>query len=73
MTERLYTTPEVRTLLKLTPRTFRRLKHEGKLPFLEPLRPRLGRSERYLAAPLDLYLRGQWGKPQLVFGRRSAR
>jgi len=53
--------------------TFTDLKRQGKLPFLEELRPRIGRRVRYKADLIDRYLAGQWGRPQLAFGGRRAR
>jgi hypothetical protein len=73
MTVRSYTQPQVRALLQMSPTTFRRLLATGRLPWVEEIQPRAGRP-RYLAAPLDRYLAGQWTRPQLVFGaRRRAR
>ena len=68
---RCYTVGELLVLLKMPQRTFTRLKHDGALPFLEELKPRLGRTVRYRADLVDQYLAGQWGRPQLVFGRRG--
>lgn len=73
MTARCYFIPQVLDLLQLTPTTFKRLRSEGKLPFLEEMRPRLGRRVRYRAEPVDRYLAGEWGRPSLVFGGRRAR
>ena len=67
---RCYTVAEVREKLQMTKTTFTRLKAAGALPFLEELRPRLGRRARYRADPVDRYLRGEWNLP--VFGRRRA-
>lgn len=67
---RCYTVAEVREKLQMTKTTFTRLKSAGALPFLEELRPRLGRRVRYRADPVDRYLRGEWNLPAFSFGRR---
>jgi hypothetical protein len=67
---RLYTSPEVRALLKMPARTFARALVNGSLPFLEELHPRT-KPRRYKAEPIDRYLAGQWGQPRLVFGRKT--
>jgi hypothetical protein len=64
---RCYTVAEVLDKLKMPRRTFTQLKAEGKLPFLDELRPRLGRTIRYRADLIDRYLAGQWGQPR-AFG-----
>ena len=51
-------------------RTFALHLAAGALPFLDELNPRIGRIARYRADLIDRYLAGQWGQPQLVFGRR---
>jgi hypothetical protein len=68
---RCYTVAEVREKLQMTKTTFTRLKGAGLLPFLEELRPRLGRRVRYRADLVDRYLRGDW-QAAPVFGRRRA-
>jgi Helix-turn-helix domain len=70
---RCYTVPEVLEKLQMPKATFTALKAAGKLPFLEELRPRLGRRVRYRADLIDRYLRGEWGQPR-AFGssRRTA-
>ena len=65
---RCYTVPEVLAKLQMTQRTFSALKRAGQLPFLEELRPRLGRRVRYRADLIDRYLRGEW--PSLIAVRR---
>jgi hypothetical protein len=54
--------------------TFNTLKRAGKLPFLEELRPRIGRRVRYRADLIDKYLRGDWPRPSMLSytRRRSA-
>jgi hypothetical protein len=64
---RCYTVPELLDKLHLPKRTFTELRAAGKLPFLEELRPRLGRSPRYRADLVDRYLRGEWGQAR-TFG-----
>lgn len=70
MSARCYTAAEVRAQLRLSRTTFTRMKKAGALPFLEELRPRLGRVARYRADLVDRYLAGQWGGP-LAFRRRA--
>jgi Helix-turn-helix domain len=71
MTEiRCYTVAEVREKLRMPKNTFLRLRAEGKLPFLEELRPRLGRIIRYRAKPIDDYLTGQWGQSRFFGSAR---
>jgi hypothetical protein len=74
MTEsRCYTIAEVLQKLQMTSTTFKRLKRAGHLPFLEELRPRLGRRVRYRAEPIDRYLAGEWGRSRsFASARRSA-
>lgn len=67
---RCYTVPQLLDRLQLTKRTFRRLRAKGKMPFLEEIEPRLGRSVRYRADLVDRYLAGQWGQSR--FFRRHA-
>jgi Helix-turn-helix domain len=70
---RCYTVPEVLAKLQMPKRTFTALKAAGKLPFLEELRPRLGRRVRYRADLIDRYLRGEWGQPRAFASpRRTA-
>jgi hypothetical protein len=60
MSPRCYTVAQLLDLLQLAPSTFFELKSTGKLPFLEELKPRLGRHPRYRAAPVDRYLENSW-------------
>jgi predicted DNA-binding transcriptional regulator AlpA len=62
-----YTTADVRARLGLSRSTFFHLKRTGQLPFLEELRPRVGRVVRYRADLIDQYLAGEW---QTVPARR---
>ena len=61
---RCYTLPEVLARLKLPRRTFQDLRAAGKLPFIEELKPRLGRTLRFRADLIDRYLAGQWNGPR---------
>ena len=69
---RCYTVPDLLEKLQMPLATFKGLKKAGKLPFLEELRPRLGRRARYRADLVDRYLRGEWTRPAFSFGRRRA-
>jgi len=68
---RCYTVPDVLEKLQMRATTFKRLRRAGALPFLEELRPRLGRRVRYRADLVDQYLAGEWGRGVAVFGRRA--
>jgi len=69
---RSYTIATVRALLDDMPRrTFFTLKARGALPFLEELKPRLGRRIRYRADLVDRYLANQWGRPRAVAAQRK--
>ena len=61
---RTYTVAQLLSVdcLNMPRRTFFRLRSKGELPFLEELRPRLGRVVRYRADLVDRYLAGQWGQ-----------
>jgi hypothetical protein len=62
---RCYTLPEVLAALKLPRSTFFELRKAGGLPFIEELRPRLGRNRpRFRADLIDRYLAGQWHGPR---------
>jgi hypothetical protein len=67
---RCYTVAQILERLQMSRRTFARQRKAGALPFLEELRPRLGRRPRYRAELVDQYLTGEWGRPSLVFGRK---
>lgn len=70
MSPRCYTVAQLLELLTLPRSTFFDLKARGALPFLEELRPRIGRSARYRADLVDRYLAGQWNGPKAF--RRTA-
>jgi hypothetical protein len=59
-------------LLNMPRRTFFTLKAAGKLPFLEELKPRIGRRLRFRADLVDRYLSGQWGQPRSFSSHRRA-
>lgn len=62
MTARCYTVAQTCELLQLKPRTFRKQRNAGRLPFLEELKPRLGRFPRYRADLIDRYLANKWNR-----------
>lgn len=68
---RCYVVGELLDKLKMSRSTFKRAKRRGELPFLEEIRPRIGRRARYRADLVDRYLRGAWGRGR-AFGRRIA-
>lgn len=70
---RIYTTADLLVKLQLTARTFARLKKEQALPFLEEVKPRIGRYPRYRADLVDRYLAGQWGQPAGRFFAKARR
>jgi excisionase family DNA binding protein len=57
--DRCYTVAELLEKLQLARSTFDQLKSSGQLPFLEELRPRLGRKLRFRADLVDRYLEGR--------------
>ena len=67
---RCYTTDEILALLKLSRRTFFKLKAAGQLPMLDELRPRLGRRPRYRAALVDRWLAGEWEQSRYFAAHR---
>lgn len=69
---RCYTVVELLAKLQMAKTTFNKLRKAGKLPFLEELRPRLGRHARYRADLVDRYLRGEWNQPGAFGLRRRA-
>jgi excisionase family DNA binding protein len=69
---RCYTVADVLERLNLSRRTFYKLLAAGRLPFLEELRPRLGRRPRYRADLVDRYVAGQWGQPRSFASHRRA-
>jgi len=60
MTRRCYTVAQVREALSLGRSQFFDLRKQGKLPFLEELKPRLGRTPRYRADLVDRYIAGEF-------------
>lgn len=73
MTARCYLLPDVLEKLQMSETTYHRLRRAGKLPFLEELRPRLGRIVRFRADLVDKYLDGRWDSPRaFAAARRQA-
>lgn len=73
MTMRCYLLPDILERLQMSETTFHRLRRAGKLPFLEELRPRLGRIARFRADLVDRYLEGRWDAPRsFAAARRRA-
>lgn len=66
---RCYIVPQLLEKLVLSRSTFFDLLHRGELPFLEEIKPRIGRRARYRADLVDRYLENQW-RPRPA--RRSA-
>ncbi len=73
MSPRCYTVAQLLgvELLNMPRRTFFTLKKGGQLPFLEELKPRIGRRIRYRADLVDRYLSGQWGRPRSFASHRK--
>jgi excisionase family DNA binding protein len=71
MTRRCYTVAQILDLLSMGRRTFYTLKTAGKLPFLEELKPRLGRRVRYRADLVDRYLENEWIPPRTLTAPRK--
>jgi hypothetical protein len=68
---RCYTVAELLVILHLSRSSFDEARAAGRLPFLEELRPRIGRKIRYRADLVDRYLAGAWKPaPVAVPGRR---
>lgn len=64
---RAYTVPQILEKLGDMPvTTFRDLRRQGKMPFLEEILPRLGKHPRYRSDLVDRYLAGEWRRPQIV-------
>jgi hypothetical protein len=71
MTEaRCYTIAQILEWLQMSKGTFARQRKAGALPFLEELRPRIGRRQRFRADLIDRYVAGEWQRPAFVFGRK---
>lgn len=64
MMPRCYRKADLLQLLQMSERTFERLRRDGRLPFLDELRPRLGRVIRYRCEPVDRYLANQATAPR---------
>ena len=59
---RCYTVRDLLAALALSRTTFFDLYHRGQLPFLEELKPRIGKRLRFRADLVDRYLAGEWGQ-----------
>lgn len=70
MSAACYTAQQIRERIQMSRASFTKLKREGKLPFLEEIKPRLGRVIRYRADLVDTYLRGEWQRPARFGGLR---
>lgn len=70
MSARCYTIADLVADLKIPRRTFFRLWKAGELPFLEELKPRIGRRVRFRADLVDRWLAGQWGQPRSFAAHR---
>lgn len=67
---RCYTLAQVIEKVQIPRSSFFMLKARGELPFLEELKPRVGRRARYRADLVDRYVAGQWNQPRAF--QRSA-
>lgn len=61
---RCYTVAQVCEALEIPRRSFFHLQRTGQLPFVEELRPRIGRIVRFRADLIDRYLAGELGQPR---------
>ncbi len=68
---RALTIAQLCAALDMPRRTFFTLRKAGRLPFLEELKPRLGRRVRFRADLVDRYLAGQWGQPRSFASHRK--
>lgn len=69
---RCYSVAQLLEKLDMARRTFFRLKHAHELPFLEELKPRLGRRLRFRADLVDRYIEGRWQQPRTFGSHRKA-
>lgn len=60
--KRAYTVAQLCDALEMSRRTFFSLRSAKQLPFLEELKPRLGRVVRYRADPIERYLENRWNR-----------
>jgi len=63
---RCYTTTQLLEVLQMSRSTFFMLKKQHRLPFLEELRPRVGRRARFRAELVDRYLSNQFNRQRSV-------
>lgn len=61
---RAYTVAQLCEVLELPRSTFFHLRQSGQLPFVQELRPRIGRLARFRAEPVDRWLAGEWQQPR---------
>ncbi len=71
MSPRCYTVAQILDLLHMPRRTFFTLEKAGQIPFLEELKPRLGRLKRYRAEPIDRWILGQSGQSRFFASHRK--
>lgn len=67
---RCYTVPQLLEKLQVPRASFYTFKAQGRMPFLEEIRPRLGRIRRYRADLVDQYLAGEYKPPARVASAR---
>ena len=60
---RCYTVSDLCVKLQIPRASLYLLKAQGRMPFLEELKPRLGRIRRYRADLVDRYLAGEYKAP----------
>jgi excisionase family DNA binding protein len=69
--KRCYTLRQVCDVLQLSRRTFYDQQAAGQLPFVEELRPRIGRRPRYRADLIDRYLENKFVGPRHLTSARG--
>ena len=72
MTSRAYTVADICALLQISRAAFYQFKASGQLPFVEELRPRIGRCVRFRADLIDRYLANEWRPSLNVVGRKRS-
>jgi hypothetical protein len=70
---RCYTVTQFCEAASIPRSSFYRLKRTGQFPFLEELKPRIGRVMRYRADLIDRYLAGQWGESRFLAKAKGRR
>lgn len=66
---RAYTLAQLCEALDLPVSSYYDLKRAGKLPFVEELKPRIGKRLRFRADLIDLYLAGEWQRSHVTQSR----